>query len=234
MMYYHINAAYTAICAASPIEGSDSRRYNIMTEQMNKPAISSISKTRRMAGLAIFSAIIVVLTIVCTFIRFGPFSITLALAPIIIGAAMYGKGAGAYLGGVMGLVVLITGLLGWDGGTVMLLMSENALATVLLCVVKTVVAGFVAGWLYEIIAKKNTLAAVVTAGIVCPIVNTGLFILGMIVFFFSTLQSWAGGQAVLYYIIVGLTGINFLVELAVNMILASGITRIIKAGKHTN
>ena len=54
--------------------------------------------TRKMAGLAIFTAIIVVLQVLCTFIRFGPFSITLALAPIIIGTAMYGKGAGAYLG----------------------------------------------------------------------------------------------------------------------------------------
>ena len=76
--------------------------------------------TRRMTGLAIFTAIIVVLQVLCTFVRFGPFSITLALAPIIIATAIYGKGAGAYLGGVFGLVVLITGLLGWDGGTVML------------------------------------------------------------------------------------------------------------------
>lgn len=81
--------------------------------------------TRRMTGLAIFTAIIVVLQVLCTFVRFGPFSITLALAPIIIATAIYGKGAGAYLGGVFGLVVLITGLLGWDGGTVMLLMSIN-------------------------------------------------------------------------------------------------------------
>ena len=51
---------------------------------------SSLQKTRRMTGLAIFSAIIVVIQIVCTFVRFGPFSITLALAPIIIGTALYG------------------------------------------------------------------------------------------------------------------------------------------------
>lgn len=187
--------------------------------------------TRRMAGLAIFTAIIVVLQVLCTFIRFGPFSITLALAPIIIGTAMYGKGAGAYLGGVFGAVVLITGLLGWDGGTVMLLMGINPVGCILICLVKGIAAGFFAGLCYELLAKKNDKVGVLVSGIVCPVVNTGLFIVGMLVFFFDTLSGWAGGQDLLLYIIVGLTGINFLVELAVNIVLSSGITQIIRAGK---
>ncbi len=187
--------------------------------------------TRKMTGLAIFTAIIVVLQVLCTFVRFGPFSITLALAPIIIGTAMYGKGAGAYLGGVFGAVVLVTGLLGWDGGTVMLLMGINPLGCVLVCLLKGVAAGFFAGLCYELIAKKNDKLGVLISGIVCPVVNTGLFIVGMLVFFFDTLSGWAGGQNLLLYIIVGLTGVNFLAELAVNIVLSSGITRIIRAGK---
>lgn len=187
--------------------------------------------TRKMTGLAIFTAIIVVLQVLCTFVRFGPFSITLALAPIIIGTAMYGKGAGAYLGGVFGAVALVTGLLGWDGGTVMLLMGINPLGCVLVCLLKGVAAGFFAGLCYELIAKKNDKLGVLISGIVCPVVNTGLFIVGMLVFFFDTLSGWAGGQNLLLYIIVGLTGVNFLVELAVNIVLSSGITRIIRAGK---
>ena len=187
--------------------------------------------TRKMTGLAIFTAIIVVLQVLCTFVRFGPFSITLALAPIIIGTAMYGKGAGAYLGGVFGAVVPVTGLMGWDGGTVMLLMGINPLGCVLVCLLKGVAAGFFAGLCYELIAKKNDKLGVLISGIVCPVVNTGLFIVGMLVFFFDTLSGWAGGQNLLLYIIVGLTGVNFLVELAVNIVLSSGITRIIRAGK---
>ncbi len=187
--------------------------------------------TRKMTGLAIFTAIIVVLQVLCTFVRFGPFSITLALAPIIIGTAMYGKGAGAYLGGVFGAVVLVTGLLGWDGGTVMLLMGINPLGCVLVCLLKGVAAGFFAGLCYELIAKEDDKLGVLISGVVCPVVNTGLFIVGMLVFFFDTLSGWAGGQNLLLYIIVGLTGVNFLVELAVNIVLSSGITRIIRAGK---
>ena len=190
-----------------------------------------LGKTRRMTGLAIFTAIIVVLQVLCTFVRFGPFSITLALAPIIIGTAIYGKGAGAYLGGVFGLVVLITGLLGWDGGTVMLLMSINAVGCVLICILKGVAAGYLAGLCYDAISKKSDKVAVIVSGVVCPVTNTGLFIVGMLVFFFDTLSSWSSGQNLLMYIIVGLTGINFLVELCVNLLLSAGITRIIRAGK---
>ena len=47
-------------------------------------------KTRRLTGLALMTAIIVVLQVVASFVKFGPFTITLALAPILIGAALYG------------------------------------------------------------------------------------------------------------------------------------------------
>lgn len=125
-----------------------------------------------------------VLQLVSNFVKFGPVTITLALAPIIIGAALYGSGAGAILGFVLGLVVFIFGLFGLDGGFVQLLMAQNAFAAILLCLVKTTVAGWLAGLVYKAIQKKSGLAAVITAGIVCPVVNTGIFILGM-VFFFS-------------------------------------------------
>ena len=72
------------------------------------------AKTQRLTGLALMTGIIIVLQIVASFIKFGPFTITLALAPIIIGAALYGAGAGAYLGGVFGVVVFIACVAGWD------------------------------------------------------------------------------------------------------------------------
>ena len=74
------------------------------------------AKTQRLTGLALMTGIIIVLQIVASFIKFGPFTITLALAPIIIGAALYGAGAGAYLGGVFGVVVFIACAAGWDFG----------------------------------------------------------------------------------------------------------------------
>lgn len=91
---------------------------------------------KRQVGLSLFSAIIVVLTVLGNFVRFGPVPITLSLAPIIIGAAVYGSSAGALLGGVFGLVVLLGGILGWDGGTVMLLMGLNPIGCILICIGK--------------------------------------------------------------------------------------------------
>jgi len=185
--------------------------------------------TRKMVSLSLFSAIIVVLQVLCTFIRFGPFSITLALAPIIVGGALYGIGAGALLGAVFGAVVLVTGLFGWDGGTVLYLMGQNTVATILICLVKGAAAGATAAFIYRVLSKRNRKIGVTLAGILCPVVNTGLFILGMMAFFFSTLQAWADGEALIYYIIFGLTGGNFLVELATNLVLSAGLTRIIRA-----
>lgn len=192
---------------------------------------NSQGKLSRMTGLSIFIAVIVVLSVLSNFVRFGPFNITLALAPIIIGAALYGPGAGAILGGVFGVVVLLSGILGWDGGATMLLFGENAIACVLICIGKGVLAGWAAGGVYTLIAKRSSRVGVLVSGIVCPVVNTGLFILGMFVFYISTLEAWAGGQSVVYYAIIGLTGVNFLVEVAVNVILSSGITSIIRYGK---
>ena len=57
------------------------------------------TKIRRMVGVAILAAIVVVLQSVGSFIRFGSVSVSLVLIPIVVGAAMYGPGAGAVLGG---------------------------------------------------------------------------------------------------------------------------------------
>lgn len=188
-------------------------------------------KTRKMTGLAIFSAIIVVLQIISTFVKFGPFSITLSLAPIIIGAAIYGVGAGAFLGFVFSAVVVITGILGWDGGFIMMLMGISPIGLLITALGKGTLAGWVSGLVYKAVSKKNELLGVITAGIVCPVVNTGFFVIGMLLFFSETFTAMAGGQNLVSFVIFGLAGINFVIELLVNIVLSSGITQIIKAGK---
>ena len=182
-----------------------------------------------MAGL--FSAIIVVLQLISTFVKFGPVNITLALAPIIIGAALYGRRFSAFLGTVLGVVVAISGAFGWDGGFVLSLATYHPVIIYLVAIFKTTIAGYLAGIVYELIAKKNSLIAVITSGIVCPIVNTGLFVAAMVVFFNSALLDMAGGTQVMKFIIFGLTGTNFVIELAVNMLLAASITRVVKVLK---
>ncbi|OUN13173.1 ECF transporter S component [Flavonifractor sp. An9] len=189
-------------------------------------------KTRRLTGLALMTAIIVVLQVVASFVKFGPFSITLALAPIIIGAALYGAGAGAWLGAVFGVVVLIACIAGWDyGGNV--LFTANPLLTAALCIVKGAAAGFVSGLVFRGLSRRSPMGAAITAGIVCPVVNTGIFCVGLAVFFYDILVAWAGGTDLIYYIIFIMTGVNFLLELAINLVLSTVIVRVVGARKRS-
>ncbi len=186
----------------------------------------------RLTGLGILTAIIIVLQIFTTFIHFGPFSITLALIPIVVGAAMYGKGAGAYLGAVFSVVVVIMCITGGDPGGFMV-WSANPFMCVVMCMLKGTAAGFLAGLMYQLIAPKNQLLGVIIAALVSPIANTGIFIIGMLLFFRETLAGWAGGSDLLTYIIMGLTGVNFLIELGVNMVLSPIVVKIIEAVNKT-
>ena len=87
---------------------------------------------------------------------------------------------------------------------------------------------------YTWLNKCNTLFAVITAAIVCPVVNTGIFLLGCQLFFLETITQWAsafGFANAGNYMIYGLAGVNFLIELGVNILLAPVITRLIAYAK---
>lgn len=188
--------------------------------------------TYRLAALGILSAIIIVLQIFTTFVKFGPFSITLALIPMVVGAAMFGIGAGAYLGAVLGVIVTIMCITGGDVGGAMV-WAANPFMCAIMCVAKTALAGLCAGAAYKALEKKMRYVAVLVAAIIAPIVNTGTFIIGMLLFFRPLLAVWANGQDTLTYIIVGIVGVNFLVELGVNVVLSPVVVKIIDAVKKT-
>ena len=99
---------------------------------------------------------------------------------------------------------------------------------------KGTAAGFLAGLMYQLVGKKNQLLGVILAALISPIANTGIFIIGMLLFFRETLASWAGGSDLLTYIIMGLTGVNFLVELGVNIVLSPIVVKIIDAVRKTS
>lgn len=188
---------------------------------------SNNGKTRKLTGIAIFTAIVVVLQLLGSFIRFGPFSISLVLIPIVVGAAMYGTAAGAWLGFIFGLIVLLSG----DAAA---FLGVNALGTIITVIAKGTLAGLCAGLVFRALAKKNTYVAVIASAIVCPVVNTGVFLLGCLLFFMETINGWAAGAGFANagtYMIVGLVGLNFVFELLVDVILSPVIVRIISIGK---
>lgn len=97
-------------------------------------------------GLGLLTAIVVVLQYLSMAIRFGAFSVTLALMPIVIGAALYGVWAGAWLGFVFGVIVLASG----DAAPFMAINIPGTIITVLL---KGILSGFCAGLVYKLIPK---------------------------------------------------------------------------------
>ena len=181
---------------------------------------NNLMSTKKLVLGAVLSAIVIVLQFMGAFIRFGTFSISLVLVPIVIGAAMCDYRIGAWLGFLFGVIVLASG----DAAAFLAINIPGTVITVLL---KGTACGLVAGLVYKALEKFNRYVAVVAAAIACPVVNTGVFLLGCSVFFMDTVKSWAAGGNVFIYMILFLVGGNFLIELAVNMVLSPMIVRIL-------
>ena len=180
---------------------------------------------KKLTSLGLLTAIVVVLQLLGSFIRFGPFSISLVLVPIVIGAALYGPAAGCWLGLVFGVTVLLSG----DAAAFLAVSIPGTILTVL---GKGAAAGAAAGWVYRLCAGKNETQAVMLSACAAPIANTGCFLIGCLLFFMGTLAGWAEGAGfgtnVFGFMIIGLVGGNFIVELIANVVLAPVILRLIK------
>ncbi len=189
---------------------------------------NSLAKNReltyKLVGTALLTAIVVVLQIVGGAIKIGTFSISLVLMPIVVGAALFGIWSGAWLGLVFGVMVMAT-------GDAALFLAVNVPGTIITVMAKGILAGLAAGAVYKLLEKKNKYVATLLASIASPVVNTGVFLIGCAVFFMDTIKTWAGDGPVFKYMIVGLVGFNFILELAINLVLNPVIVRIVDIGK---
>lgn len=187
-------------------------------------------QTYRMVLVAILAALVVVFQCISNLMKIGPVSITLTLIPVVLGGCLVGKKWGAALGFLFGVVVTAFVVTGTDIGGNMLFVA-NPILTVALCLVKGTAAGFVATLVYQWIGKKNRTLGVTLAAMTAPVVNTGIFVIAMVLFYADTLSAWAGGQNVMLYILTGLAGWNFVVEFAVSAILSPTIATVIRKTK---
>lgn len=181
---------------------------------------------KKMAALALLAALVAVLQTVASGIKIGPIPITLTLVPIVIGAVLYGPGAGAGLGLLFGVVTAVAGITGYDAGTQGLFVL-SPFWTVATCLVKGTACGWAAGMVYRAFRRKNTLACLVAA-LCAPVVNTGIFALAMMTVMRGALVAFAGGTDVVYYLFIIVIGVNFLVELTINAVLSTAIARIVQ------
>lgn len=179
---------------------------------------------RKLTLGGLLTALVIVLQVMGSFIRFGPFSVSLVLIPIVIGAATCGPYIGAWLGFVFGLAVLLSG----DAAAFLVISVPGTIITVL---AKGVLCGLCAGLVYRLFAHTNVYVGVFLAAIVCPLVNTGVFLLGCRLFFWDMLITWAAaspfGNNMLAYVFGGLVGFNFLFELGANIILSPIVVKLL-------
>ena len=188
------------------------------------------TRTRKWVATALLAAIIVVLQTVASGIKIGPFTPTLSLIPIIIGAILIGPVSGAVLGLVFGVIVFINVLAGTEPLSTSMF-AYNPFMTGFACIFKGVMAGLVPALLFRAIAKKNETVATICAAISAPVANTGIFSLLFVTVFMPVAEEFtkiAGFESVSKLLFVGIIGTNFLFELVLNMVLIPVVQRIIK------
>lgn len=186
----------------------------------------SSADIKKLVELALLLALVILFQSIGAFIKIGPTSVSLVLVPIALGAMLLGPWAGLFLGLVFGIMALIPGIIGTDPFTHTLWM-DNPFFTALICLGKGALCGLASGLVYKLVSKKNDLAAVFLAAAATPIVNTGLFILGGLTLFYDSLGTMAGGETVIYFLVIVCAGLNFIAEFALNMILSPAINRVL-------
>ncbi len=175
---------------------------------------------KRMMALGILGGLVAALSMIK--IPLGQFSITLALIPLVVGAILYGPRGGAFLGLIMGFVVLLVDAAYFYG--------INPIGTIITVLVKSSAAGCISGLVFNVLNKKSQVTGIVLSTIIAPIINTGIFLIGCLVFFYPTMAAGAAaeGKNVILYLLTAMVGLNFVVEFAINVVLAPTVTYIVK------
>ena len=196
-----------------------------MLTKNNKKGLS----TQNLVLLALLTALVAILAYFGGFIKIGGLaSISLTLIPVVIGAVLCGPLAGAWLGGVSGVVFFMTA----DAAFWLGLSIHGTIITVM---IKGIAAGLVAGLVYRLLEKYNRYLAICVAAIVAPVVNTGIFLIGCLIFFIDVVSAGAvaEGMSVGAYLIIFFVGLNFVFELIVNVVLSPAISRVIEIAERT-
>lgn len=194
---------------------------------MNK--MSSHQRVLRMVQIALLAAIVVVLQFFFASVRLGPIEINFCLIPIVIAGICIGPMAGLIVGAISGAATFFQVLT--VGGTFYtLLVNTNVFATAVICLSKTALAGWLSGVTYNTLGKTKLPISLnlIISSAVCPIVNTGIFALGMLTFFSKALVAspeLGGGASIFAIVFLVLIGTNFPIEFFSTTIISPIITK---------
>ena len=184
--------------------------------------------TRQIVITGLFLALEIIFQVLGNYMQVGPVNFNLSLTAIVLAAAVCGPLSGAVVGFFNGLMALLS------PSTQALFMPISPIGTVLACLLKTTVAGLVAGIVFNLIKNKNKVVALAISSALVPIVNTGLFSIFCLLFFRPFLESGVGEQFpnIGAFLIFGVIGINFIVELLTTTILSTAVGTALFSRKH--
>jgi uncharacterized membrane protein len=198
------------------------------------------AKIQQMVRVALLSALVIVLQLFFSAVKVGPVTLNFVLVPIVIASVFINPASGLIVGALAGLTTFIQVFTSADP-FYLFLMTNNPVATAFICIIKTAAAGLLAGLAYKLINKVSKYKSlnIILPAIICPVVNTGIFCLGMYIFFGNsmmvdpTYSALISGNLI-YFIIVGLAGINFVIELILNVVLCPILGKALYSSKFFN
>ena len=181
------------------------------------------NKTRKIVITGLLLALEIVFQVLGNYFQIGLVNINLSLITIVLAAVLCGPMSAAILGFFNGLMALLS------PSTLAIFMPINPFGTVLVCLIKCTAAGVVASLLYKLLKKKSELLGLITASAIVPIINTGLFAVGALIFFQPFLQSGISEAFpnIGAFLIFGVIGWNFVFELISTVILAPTVGMIL-------
>ena len=118
-----------------------------------------------------------------------------------------------------------------DPGGAMVFQANPALC-IAVVLGKGILAGLASGLVYKLLKGRNAMLAMLMAAVICPVVNTGVFLTCMALFFREVLAAWAGGSNVVSYVLSALILCNFVPELIINVVFSAAGQRIVKVVTH--
>ncbi len=187
--------------------------------------------TRNITYLAVLSAFVIVFQMISSFVPVSEgVSLNLTLVPIVLGGILVGIYGGAFLGVEFAVIVVVMSSVMPTGLMPMIMSNGWAFA---FFIFSTLVRGFAAGFLpalvFKLVSKKNVYVATFAASIIAPVINTAIFILSTLAIF-GMVPDMIDMNALEFfkYLVLTVSGINFLIELAINIILSPAIFTVVR------
>ena len=180
--------------------------------------------TRMIATTGILLAIEILLQVLGNYIVIpgGFASLNFSLIIITLGAILYGPFIGGFLGLISGLMTLFAPT------TMSYFFSVSPAGTVIACLLKTTVAGVVAGLVMIPFKKKEKVTSgAITVSILVPTINTGLFAIFCLCFFMQRLTE-INPENIASALFLGMIGFNYIFEILTTTIITPSLLKIME------